>query len=82
MSNFKIKPTPGAQPFPAPIKAPAEKAGLPISGGGTDRAVQETSPDGPRAGYSTGASGKRQYKDEKPYPPPAPPAKQYKVTKP
>ena len=77
--GIKIKqPSPPPRP-PVSIRAPAEKAGLPLSGGDTDRAQRESSPDGPRAGYTVGADGRRQYKDEIPYPAADVPRKPYRV---
>jgi hypothetical protein len=78
---MKIKPTPTPPKPLAAIRMPNEKPGLSPVVGSTDRALKESSPDGPRSGYSVGPSGRRQYRDEIPYPPPDAPHKPYKVTK-
>ena len=69
--GFKISPTPGAHKAPAPIRAPENKEMPPPENGigSSEGAHRAQSPDGPRAGFEAMPSGRRQFKDEIPYPP-------------
>jgi|GEM_PF-6871111 len=80
--SFKLTGNGTPRKPPAPIKAPPEKAGLPLhSGPTTDEQQRASSPDGPRAGFSLLPSGQRAYKEELPWSPPVAPRKPWKESK-
>lgn len=71
MNGFKEKSLPEKSQAPKPIKAPAQKALVPYAPG-VDDAIKQQSPDGPRAGFATMPSGRREFKAEIPFPPAKP----------
>ena len=78
--GFKIKPTPSPSPGPKVDKEPGKWTGPGSSFNTTEQSQVDTLPDGRRKGFVVQKSGKKQFQDEIPYPPPkAPPQKPMKV---
>lgn len=78
MSVFKTKPAPAPAKRPDPVKAPEGKSLVPYVPSSND-ALNTSSPDGPRDGFTVMPSGRRAYREEIPFPPPEAPRKPFKV---